>query len=436
MNKFKFIKQLLDNEKFNTSQKERFLSLVSKELETTNKLEVGLINDVKEIKETLGLDKKTMTEDVVNSVTQKLDIEKIELDIKKCDNINKTTNDIKIDYNSIHQINEDKMSSVKKNEELKYLSPQGLRAFLIDYNQDPILKYTCHQIDDIDVVNQLIQEEEMKVYEINKHQERISLAFVSLLKKHKINKKIYSLINTYLNGNGTWSSDNISINWKSTQLQEWGDVNKKMVPHPGLNLSNSYKSRGFQFDYFKSNITGKKVKTFSQLVIHFKNLFHIRADNSLKDLIEYRNLKKWNDKVEFQIDNDSFWTNIELFTDVDKLLQAYDNIITMILDLVNEFNLPKPQIKISFIEEGDYVELSIHHRNTVFKKTMNNLINRIGESHTALIKKLVNGLCDLHIKADFDNNQYAHINLWDGEERKQTPIAKFEGVQHILLFKQ
>lgn len=55
MNKFQFIKQVMETQKFNASQKERFLKLVTKELETASDKELRLFNDVELIKDRLGM---------------------------------------------------------------------------------------------------------------------------------------------------------------------------------------------------------------------------------------------------------------------------------------------------------------------------------------------------------------------------------------------
>ena len=52
MNKFSFVKQLLENEKFNTSQKERFIKLVSEELESS---EDFILEEIDSIKQRLDL---------------------------------------------------------------------------------------------------------------------------------------------------------------------------------------------------------------------------------------------------------------------------------------------------------------------------------------------------------------------------------------------
>jgi hypothetical protein len=51
-----------------------------------------------------------------------------------------------------------------------------------------------------------------------------------------------------------------------------------------------------------------------------------------------------------------------------------------------------------------------------------------------LINKQINGLCNLHLKADFGNRQFAEINIWNGKDRESKPINAFQGVEHIMEF--
>jgi hypothetical protein len=53
-----------------------------------------------------------------------------------------------------------------------------------------------------------------------------------------------------------------------------------------------------------------------------------------------------------------------------------------------------------------------------------------------LIENQINGLCDLHIRAKFENNQNYELNLWDGKERKAKLIPMFDGVQYLLILKK
>ena len=64
MNKFSFIKQLLENEKFNVSQKDRFLKLVSNELESSEEIDNNIIRDIQLIKEKIGFEKPKEQRDI------------------------------------------------------------------------------------------------------------------------------------------------------------------------------------------------------------------------------------------------------------------------------------------------------------------------------------------------------------------------------------
>jgi hypothetical protein len=126
--------------------------------------------------------------------------------------------------------------------------------------------------------------------------------------------------------------------------------------------------------------------------------------------------------------------NVEFFTDVDKLLQSYKKIISIIIDVSDIHRLDRPIVELSLNEVNNKVLFSIHHKNTTYKKTIKNTLERIGQKHSELIKNQINGLCNLYIQADFDNNEFARINLWDGKERNAEIIDKVIGVNYQLIF--
>ena len=55
MNKFDFIKKLLENEKLNISQKERLIKLVTNELLVSTKFDEQILRDINLIKDKVGL---------------------------------------------------------------------------------------------------------------------------------------------------------------------------------------------------------------------------------------------------------------------------------------------------------------------------------------------------------------------------------------------
>ncbi|MGZ4068298.1 MAG: hypothetical protein ACXVPE_16380, partial [Bacteroidia bacterium] len=93
---------------------------------------------------------------------------------------------------------------------------------------------------------------------------------------------------------------------------------------------------------------------------------------------------------------------------------------------------------LSLVEVVDGMEFLIHHKNSVYKKTIQNSLERDGQGQTFanLIWHQINGLCELYVTADFGNNQYAEINIWNGQPKVRTPIEFFQGVEYKLKFKK
>lgn len=318
----------------------------------------------------------------------------------------------------------------------EYISPNDLYKFLLEYNTDPILKYTCHEIQDESVIDTIVALSQNTKYKYTDHLAIIRNAYKSLTKKHKVNKRIWSLMNNYINGPNEWSSDNIPINWSSPEIIEWSFNNPEKVPNPGGTLVHKTKNKGFTFSKpIYSGLTGEKITSFSQLIIHFKHMFHLKGDHSLRTVIEkINNTESFKEHIDFKFSETHFWNNLELFTDVDKLKQAYKDILKMILEFSKINKGDKPVVGLEFYEENSRIYFSIHHINSVYQKTLTNTIERIGESQSNLIKTKINGLCDLFLKADFGHDIFALVNLWDGNERTSISIPEFMGVQYILKF--
>lgn len=352
-------------------------------------------------------------------------------------------------------------------------SGNGLATFLLAYNQDPLLKYTCHTIDEgeikgDDIVDYIKKVANIDTYTVREHQRILQKRFNDLYNEKIIDKegkeknkyffsdKIKNLILVYLTGKNYkgekkgWSSDNIEMNWANEELLAWSDAHPDCVPHPNGTLKNKQKVFFKLKRSFTSKLNGKRIRDFSDLVIHFKYLFHIRSDNSLKKLLEYRN-KKWETEIDFQFDR-KFYENIELFTDVDKLLQIYDEILKDITKTIPKENEKcklkegeKHKIVLSFYEKEKevYFEiLHIHPRYPFYLKTSNNVLERMGDFQTSLINK-INGIANLYIEADFKEEEKSYcINLWDeGKGRHvQKGVSKVEipqvgGVKYKLRLK-
>ncbi len=325
----------------------------------------------------------------------------------------------------------------------KYNDPSFLSKFLLEYNQDPILKITCHLIDqsELNKINEILDAKEFSFESLYR---KIISSFVNLEKKHpNANYKIKALIRGYLTGKDkkgvltNWSSDKISISWNSSDLIEWTKKNPQIPPNPDDGLTAQLSNLGFEFDKITTKLFNNNIQTFSGLVLFFKHLFHIRFDNSLKSIIDIVNdNENFNKEICFVQNNEEFKSNIELFTDVDKLIQAYKIIIKLIVEVSKEPILEKPNVKLSFYENNGDIIFSIHHLNSVYQKSMINTKERIGQTCSNLIVNQINGMCDLILSADFGDENYATINLWDGKPREHKLLNNFTGVEHKLIFKR
>lgn len=320
----------------------------------------------------------------------------------------------------------------------RYRSCKNQQRFLIAFNQDSILKYTCHLIDTKETIEQINKECEVDKYDFNKHVLLIKQHYVDLKAQFEgLDSKMIALMDMYLLGTSggqfkRWSSNQIAENWNDPNLRKWALDNPGIIPIPGKNIAKIQKNNGYQLpNSFIDKITKKRIKKFGDLVVLFKCLFHIRRDNSLRSLIE----NIINDReIERYFSPDHFYDNIELFTDVDKLGQALNKIIGICVEN-NPDKTKKPIIEFSFYNQKEYTYFTIHHRNTVYGKSLKNALERMGEKQADLINNQINGLCDLFVEADFGQNEYARINLWDAEPiMKEERIDKVEGVKYILRF--
>lgn len=408
--KYDFIIDLLNNERLTSIQKEKVLILAKKEIKNHVNDNLNLENRVSKIEEKLNLGSQHTNNLVSNKVKKTTTNEK---------------GDLKVEKNIAH---------------LTYENPIALYNFLFAYNQNLILKTTCHEIDDDDILDRLNEFCKVSVYNFEEHYKLIKTEFKNLVSMYTINSKIYALFQAYLFGpKKTWSSNHISMSWANENLLKWARDNGGKVPNPGTNFIEKHKNVGFELNKpFVSSLTGLYINSFSEFVLFFKSLFHIKSDNSLKGLIMIRNTnEKFEEWADINCEHAEFWSNLQLFTDVDKLMQAYTKIIKLIKTVVDENKITeRPQIKVSFYEEHNATIISIHHLNTYYRTNLSTIINTrpFGNSLRSIIEDQINGLCNFYIRADFGNNEFANVNMWDNEERKSSTLVDFKGVEYILKF--
>jgi len=330
------------------------------------------------------------------------------------------------------------------NELPSYYYPFSSYLFLFKYNQNRILKSTCHDIgsQELIVINNYCNTEE---YDFNKHLEKIIEAYDLHEKTYFAPFYLKTRFRVYLTGKNFygqpskgWSEESIKINWSSSSLKEWSEKNQGTPPNLNDALVENLENTGFEnFESVNSNISGLSIQSFTQLVYHFKHSFHLNGDNPLRAIIERtNNLNNWNENIDFIIENDTFPQNIEHFTDVDKLIQAYKSIIELIIEVVNKHKFERPKVKITAKVNLEEFQLSIHHINSTYKSNIVKTIERTGQHYRNLIENQVNGFCNFILKAEFESEPKSQINIWNGKKRSALPITdeNFKGVEHIFQF--
>jgi len=463
MKKFEFISKLLDTQKFNHNQKMRFITLVSKELSKFDNKNSEIIADITAIKERMGMINASFTNKTEKSSFKKLldDFDENFHDGLRIGNKESDQNDMinllnsskyrpKKSLNSLRKLNKkgkgeiSDFSSNDSNTLTKYYYPSSSYKFLFNFNQNKILKSTCHDVgsQELQVINNYCSTD---TYNFNKHLETIIKEYEVHEDKYFAPSFLKTRFRVYLTGKNYygelskgWSEESININWSSPKLKEWSIKNPGVPPNLNDALVDHFENTGFEdFEGFTSNFSGIPIQSFTQLIFHFKHSFHLNGNNSLRSLIERINKQSnWNEQIEFIIDNQSFPFNIEHFTDVEKLIQAYKSIIDLILELTKTYGLEKPKVKLRAKVSLEEFLFSIHHINSIYKKSITSTLERTGQHYRNLIENQVNGLCNLTLRAEFESDEKSQINLWNGKQREAVSIAdeNFKGVEHIFQF--
>jgi hypothetical protein len=464
-----FIESLLTNKRLKPGQRERVLALAAREL--TRSGGTDLTQRVERIEGVVFSKGKDETSGPVKSNNEVLlqAYGKIDADFDLFEGIDEILMELPSAHNSVDSAGFDELFSTidkangvemeaapqsesgnKPNDNLPpYSDPSILSKFLFDFNQNSILRSACHDID-------LDELEKIKEYcgtgndyNYETHQRKVIFEFELLNKAmgKKPSYKIVALIRGYLTGKwkkdpkfkkSGWSSDTIEYHWLHESVLNWVKDNKDWPPHLSEGITLDQDVVGPEIKRFTSKTTGGTITYFRDLVLHFKNLFHFRYDNSIYDIIAYANQseKRWDDEVVFEMDKDLFPRNVELFTDVDKVKQAYKKIVSIIIEAQRKKdNAEKPIVILSLKEDSSSVTLSILHKESVYQKSIQSVLTRsFGASYTNLIKNQINGLCELYLNADFGRDGYARINIWNGESIKEVQIPAIGGVEHELKF--
>lgn len=315
-----------------------------------------------------------------------------------------------------------------------YINPRNTSKFLNEFNQNIILKSTTHEIDE-NLLEDLLKELNLTVYDYNTHVRGIQKEFEGLSKKYFVNIGLVPKFNEFLflKNNKGWSQNSIRMSWKAKEIEDWCNQNTGKCPNPGKDLNYPVCSLKDVLELKD----GTQLCSFNEVISHFKGQIEFRDGTDLKKIILKVNRTFFPD---VDINSEGIQEGIRFYSDVEKVVQAYKGIVKMCLDHWEQSGKDsenKPKLKLLLSEDRTDSEtriiFSINHTNSIFGKTAEALLDRYGSSTTGLINKQINGLCDLTIKAEFPNNEFYEVVVWP-DKRLVLFLDKFSGVQFDLIF--
>jgi hypothetical protein len=323
-----------------------------------------------------------------------------------------------------------------------YIDPVNTSLFLSKYNKNIVLKSTSHKVDE-DLLSDLLSTIKINEYSYEEHIKHIEREYRRLKYNKTVAPSLMAKMNEYLlNEKGTgWSKDNIKVSWQSEALIKWATENPHECPNPDKDLNQN----GYELEEVIALENGDMLSTFNDVISVIKNQTEFRDQNDLKNIVERNNIElaeKYGLDNANAFDTSKMKEGIRFYSDVEKVEQAYKNIIKMCVNY-HEFDAKrddKPQFRIRLEEKKrsgkSIIIFSIRHLNSTFGKTIQSSVDRYGKDFTNLINKQINGLCDWRLTAKFPNNKLATISIWprNKDNTSYKDDVDFAGVKFELIF--
>ncbi|OBX21041.1 hypothetical protein A9996_18560 [Gelidibacter algens] len=363
MNKFKFVRQLLENEKLNPNQKERFLKLISKELADSSNLDEQIFNEVKEIKEKIRL-----LEGVVTGSGQE------------------HTKPSNSHYPKIHNAR----------------SLVGLMNQFSDNSK--ALKYTTHSWEHgrFQSYEDFLKKVKEEWNDMNQELKELNPRLHGKISNFLFNEKLGKIkTGNYYH---VWGEKKLKFGWASGALQRYmndNDADPFSCPIPDEIKILDKKHNFLLFDHYVSE---------------FKNEIEIREDNSaLVNLIN--NL--WTEELNYDFTvNQENTEGVSFFTDVPYLKSVLKIVFG---SFKKRSQFPNIIFRVDQNFEKKYLELSISQLDSKCNRSIDDpkIICPTGGDFSTLIENLKN-LADFSVIGVFRNGALYKVNYLSSNENVEN----------------
>jgi hypothetical protein len=432
MNKFSFINQLLQKEKFTASQKERVLKLVTKELARVEGNEKHILSEIELIKSRIGLQSKAdessaknlgpkrgkqtlMPEDIGALLEGAKEPEILHDVLVKKHNTTSPEEGLQILLdNTIHKRkveggNDSSVNSKKSPEP----NPKHVADFMSLFNQRNGLKYLTHDYD------------ENSEFEIDKFLIDANKVFREETKKINIPTSLWAIVKQFAFDSKQTEWTSISedykksipnkIGWATKELRDWS---KKKSRHPIRN------------------------KEYEKIINDFKRITRIESSN-LEILIGANLENIFGNEIEnFEVEKIDL-KKADFYSHIGFLKIAFDTIFEEIKKRSDSSEKKKITIKYErSVSDDDYYlrKIIITHHKSFPAKELTVILKEWNEKgNMGKIKEKLRGYCHWSVETMIEDTP-TRVNILKETETEEHELIslekgeKLDGFNHILTF--
>lgn len=427
MNKFQFIKQLVDTKKFTPSQKERFLQLVSSELSIVEGRDIKILEDIRLIKEQLGLDDhiiEVKVEDFDDDSNILSDGDKRELftdHVSSSPNKQADNSDYEKLLIKAIPVNKTLINSPEHTAIIHH--PKKLVKLLNKFSENGnALKYATHSWE-MGQGNGMYENIEDFLIRLNEAWKEISWDIKEL--KEVLSSKIYAfLLNTRVKEKG-WGVHRLKFGWSSpdllVELREQGLSDPSLIQLPD-----------YAREHLRLNNKATTIQRFDQVIQIFKNEIEFKDDQPyFEDLIiELHDLYLSNN---FNLNDVRNLEKANFYTDTDYFRKA-------MIKILDGIQVRPNHSQVSYILEYEnpefYIFKIIHHNSRALHKSIKDSKFNLEKGDFGDIKNYLLNLCDWSIESTFIEGNYRlnFLSSIPDTPKEEVLSADAEGFTHILKF--